>query len=247
MAPSIAPGSLPTGWDGRPRGAGPGGQSCQYARRHENRYGRLPAWVYDIDKPTGRSFGDIEFYRARLAGWRGPILEPAVGTGRFPIPLLEGLRSRASTPPEMLERCRANCRAAVAPPLHEMPFQDFRYDHRFAAIVLPLSTFELITDFDESLAVLRRFHAHLEPAAACSSTSNRSAASSTTPACAAGRPPTATSSPLTDEHTDIDHLAQCAASDMRYEHWRDGHLVDSSGSSSPRAGGACANSSWPCR
>jgi hypothetical protein len=34
----------------------------------KNRYGRLSAWVYDIDKPTGRSFGDIEFYRARLAG-----------------------------------------------------------------------------------------------------------------------------------------------------------------------------------
>ena len=32
---------------------------------------------------------------------------------------------------------------------------------------------------------------------------------------------------LTDEHTDIDYLAQCATYHLRYEHCSDGHLVDS--------------------
>ena len=45
----------------------------------ENRYGTLASWVYDLDKPVGRSFGDIEFYRERLSDCRGTILEPAVG------------------------------------------------------------------------------------------------------------------------------------------------------------------------
>jgi hypothetical protein len=128
----------------------------------------------------------------------------------------------------MLERCRANCRArGLAPPLHKMRFQDFRYGHRFAAIVLPLSTFELITDFDESLAVLRRFHAHLEPDGRLlldleSQRGFFDDAGVRSWTTADGDVLT-----LTDEHTDIDHLAQCAASDMRYEHWRDGHLVGS--------------------
>lgn len=47
----------------------------------KNRYGRLGALVYDLDKPIGRSFGDIEFYKERLADCDGPILEPAVGNG----------------------------------------------------------------------------------------------------------------------------------------------------------------------
>ena len=196
----------------------------------KNRYGRLSAWVYDIDKPVGRSFGDIEFYRARLAGCAGPILEPAVGTGRFLIPMLEagfaieGFDASA----EMLERCRANCRArGLAPPLHKMRFQDFQYDRRFAAIVVPLSTFELVTDFDEALAVLRRFHAHLEPGGRLlldleSQRGFFDDAGVRSWTTADGDVLT-----LTDEHTDVDYLAQCAASTMRYEHWRDGHLVDS--------------------
>jgi hypothetical protein len=32
----------------------------------KNRYGRLGALVYDLDKPIGRSFGDIEFYKERF-------------------------------------------------------------------------------------------------------------------------------------------------------------------------------------
>jgi SAM-dependent methyltransferase len=196
----------------------------------KNRYGRLSAWVYDLDKPVGRSFGDIEFYRERLAGCAGAILEPAVGTGRFLIPLLEAgyTVEGFDASDEMLERCRANCGArGLAPPLQKMRFQDFHYDRRFAAIVLPVSSFELIADFDEALSVLRRFHAHLEAGGRLildlESTNgffdDGGVRNWTT---AAGDVLT-----LTDEHTDIDRLAQRTVSYLRYEHWRDGHLVDS--------------------
>lgn len=29
----------------------------------QNRYGKLASWVYNLDKPFGRSFGDQEYYR----------------------------------------------------------------------------------------------------------------------------------------------------------------------------------------
>jgi hypothetical protein len=108
-----------------------------------------------------------------------------------------------------------------------MRFQDFQYDRRFAAIVVPLSTFELVTNFDEALAVLRRFHDHLEPGGRLlldleSQRGFFDDAGVRSWATADGDVLT-----LTDEHTDVDYLAQCAASTMRYELWRDGHLVDS--------------------
>jgi hypothetical protein len=45
-------------------------------------YGRLATEAYDIDKPVGHSFGDVEFYLKRLKSCTGRVLEPAVGTGR---------------------------------------------------------------------------------------------------------------------------------------------------------------------
>lgn len=50
-------------------------------------YGRLSSEVYDMDKPIGHSFGDVEFYMSRLESCGGRILEPATGTGRILIPL----------------------------------------------------------------------------------------------------------------------------------------------------------------
>ena len=196
----------------------------------KNRYGRLSAWVYDLDKPTGRSFGDIEFYRDRLAGCVGPILEPAVGTGRFLIPLLEaGFTIEGfDASDEMLERCRANCRAhGLAPPLHRMRFQDFRYDRRFAAIVLPLSTFELIAAFDEALAVLRRFHDHLEAGGRLLLDLESLGGFFDDAGMRSWTTADGDVLTLTDEHTDVDYLAQRTVTYLRYEHWRDGHLVDS--------------------
>lgn len=45
-----------------------------------SRYGTLASWGYDLDKPVGRTFGDIAYYRRRLEDCAGPILEPAVGS-----------------------------------------------------------------------------------------------------------------------------------------------------------------------
>ncbi|MDQ3234278.1 MAG: class I SAM-dependent methyltransferase, partial [Pseudobdellovibrionaceae bacterium] len=71
-------------------------------------YGELSTQVYDIDKPVGRSFGEIEFYSRHLTGLSGPILEPAVGSGRVLIPLLKaGYQVEGfDISPEMLDSCK---------------------------------------------------------------------------------------------------------------------------------------------
>lgn len=40
-------------------------------------YGTLASEIYEIDKPIGHSFGDVEYYLRSLSGVSGRILERA--------------------------------------------------------------------------------------------------------------------------------------------------------------------------
>ncbi|CAM5460619.1 hypothetical protein LSPH24S_00449 [Lysinibacillus sphaericus] len=73
-------------------------------------YHSISAEVYNLDKPIGTSFGDVEYYSDRLQHVKGKILEPAVGTGRILIPLLEqGFAIEGfDLSEEMLDYCRGN-------------------------------------------------------------------------------------------------------------------------------------------
>jgi SAM-dependent methyltransferase len=128
-----------------------------------NRYGSIAAEIYDIDKPFW-ALPDTAFHLERLAAIDGPILEPACGSGRTLVPLMEaGLDVAGFDPsPEMLDRCRARCtERGLAPDLSVQRFEDFAYERPFAAIVVPAGSFTLIDDFAVAMDVLRRFHAHL--------------------------------------------------------------------------------------
>jgi len=196
-----------------------------------NRYGSLAALVYDLDKPVGRTFGrEIDFYRSRLAGCRGPILEPGIGNGRFLIPLLEaGLQVEGfDASEEMLERCRAHCsERGSSPRLKRMRFQDFAYDDRFEAIIIPFGSFQLIGDFDEALSVLGRFHDHLMPG-------GRLIVDLDPISDFFANQVRVRSWPTDDgdlitlqaQQVDIDHIAQRKVSHLRYERWRDTRLIE---------------------
>jgi SAM-dependent methyltransferase len=130
-----------------------------------NRYGSIAAEIYDIDKPFG-ALPDTAFHLERFAVFGRPVLEPACGSGRTLVPLLgAGLDVTGFDPSEeMLARCRTRCaEAGFAPDLSRQRFEDFAYDRRFGAILVPVGSFTLIDDFAAAMAALRRFHDHLEP------------------------------------------------------------------------------------
>lgn len=127
-------------------------------------YSKLSSEVYDIDKPIGHSFGDVEFYADRLATCRGKILEPGVGTGRMLIPLLEkGLEIDGfDVSKEMLTICCQHCEnRGLAPKLFEGRVESLALDTKYEAIIVPSGTFLLLHNREESIRALQNFFEHL--------------------------------------------------------------------------------------
>ena len=123
-------------------------------------YGTLASEVYELDKPIGHSFGDVEYYtqgagRDRRAGARA-----AVGTGRMLIPLLQaGLQVEGyDVSLHMLAICREHCaERGLDPILHEASMTTFTAPGRYAAIVLPAGSFGLVTGRDAALTAFGCF------------------------------------------------------------------------------------------
>jgi len=194
-----------------------------------NRYGSIAAEIYDLDKPIG-ALPDTKFHLERFKGFRGRVLEPACGTGRTLVPLLEAGCDAAGFDPsaEMLDRCRALCaERGFTPDLSQQRFEDFQYDQPFAAILVPSGSFTLIDRFDTAMAVLRRFHDHLTlggrlvldmgPISALAHTGEDH------------RQWTAENGDLLTlewVRTKTDWMGQRIEATLRYERWRDNRLVE---------------------
>jgi SAM-dependent methyltransferase len=125
-----------------------------------NRYGSIAAEVYDVDKPIGR-LADTAFFLKAIEGIDGPVLEPACGSGRLLIPVLEAGHAAVGfdTSEEMLERCRARlAERGLAADVSIARFEDFDYGaDRFGAIIVPAGSFSLVNDYDDARATLGRF------------------------------------------------------------------------------------------
>lgn len=196
-----------------------------------NRYSTLASLFYNLDKPVGRSFGDVEYYRARLQECGGPVLEPAVGNARVYVPLreagidIDGFDSSG----EMLAYGREACQVRnIVASLSNQTFGTFHYERRFAAAIIPAGSFQLITDTNDALAFLRRLHDHLLPGGRLIMDVGGIGGlfGSATPARSWK---TAEGDLLTllDHQAEPDYVSQTTSSYLRYERWSGGKLVES--------------------
>lgn len=120
-------------------------------------HSELVTEVYDLDKPVGHSYGDVEYYVAALGEAEGRVIELAVGTGRILVPLLRaGIDAEgADLAPEMIERCRQNCTAAgFNPVLHVESLQSFRRPDFYAAVAIPSGSIRNAGGHEETLEAL---------------------------------------------------------------------------------------------
>jgi SAM-dependent methyltransferase len=192
-------------------------------------YGRLSSEVYDMDKPIGHSFGDVEFYMDRLQSCKGPILEPATGTGRILIPLLEnGLTVDGfDSSKDMLNICENNCKKrGLSPRLFEAKMESFSQDTEYDAIIVPTGTFLLLHKKEDSLKALENFYKHLSDGGrlildiSLQTNITTGTVSTRTWECSNGDVIT-----LENKVVEVDYINQYTISHGRYEKWREGVLL----------------------
>ncbi|MFM9276992.1 class I SAM-dependent methyltransferase [Paenibacillus jiagnxiensis] len=195
-----------------------------------SQYGELCTQVYNLTKPIGMSLGgDIEYYRERLSGVQGSVLEAAAGTGRVMVPLLEAgfLMEGMDSSPQMLEICQRACtERGFTPVLYNGRMEDISLPQSYAAIIIPGGSFLLLEHREHSLQALQAFYRHLQSGGKLLldlflQTEFRTGIvnTSTFPA-ADGAVIT-----LEEKVVSVDWLNQCKISHLRYEKWKEGVLL----------------------
>lgn len=128
-------------------------------------YGKLCSEFYDLTKPVGGDYQDVDYYIRRLSNIGGRALEVAVGTGRLLVPLLEAglLVDGMDSSEEMLDYCRRNCEVrGLHPQLYTADLRSMSLPERYSAVVLSFGSFMLIDPADAE-AALRNLARHLTP------------------------------------------------------------------------------------
>ena len=192
-------------------------------------YSKLSTEVYNIDKPIGLSFGDIEFYRERLKAVKGRILEPGVGTGRILIPLLEeglivdGIDSSS----EMLDLCKHHCeQRGLKTNLYQESMESFSLPHKYEAIIIPTGSFLLLENSNKAINALKCFYDHLSKDGRLIVDifiqSNFDTGSNSTRSWVNLEGDLIT---LNESVVEVDFINQCTVSHFRYEKWHNSQLV----------------------
>ncbi len=195
-------------------------------------YQSLSAWVYQIDKPIGKSFGDVEYYQSRLQGITGPILEPAVGTGRILIPLLQaGLAVQGfDLSTAMLTHCQNNLKqfGFDSHTVWQDDMTSFQCPQNMAAIIIPTGTFLLLDNEQKAIRALQCCFEQLQSGGKLLIDTclqhNFVLGQSSSREFYADDEHLIT---LHTTHADIDYIEQVTTSHHKYEHWHHGKLINS--------------------
>jgi SAM-dependent methyltransferase len=131
-------------------------------------YRGLMAQAWDLLRGDTSEWPDRAFYRALIEQGGGPVLDVGCGTGRLLLDYLAaGLDvDGVDNSPEMLALCRAKAAAAnidVASHLFEQEMATLALPRRYATIIVPSSSFQLMTDAPTAAQAMTRFFEHLAP------------------------------------------------------------------------------------
>lgn len=190
-------------------------------------YGTLASEIYELDKPIGHSFGDVEYYLRSLSGVSGRILEPASGTGRVLIPLLEAGHDvdGIDASPQMLAICRQHCRdRGLNPVLEEADMTALARPAAYAAVIMPAGSIALLDGRKATQQALACFHESLLPG-------GRLIVDVPAPGLVTAPEPMRywRSGPfmwtLQTMHVEYDTAANQTTYFLRYDKWRDGSLI----------------------
>lgn len=132
-------------------------------------YRGLLAATWDLLRGDTSAWEDRAFYREVILEYGQPALDVGCGTGRLLLDFLaDGLDvDGVDNSPEMLALCGLKAEAAeLRPTLVLAEMERLVLLRRYRTIIVPSSSFQLLTDMDAARSAMGRFHDSLEPGGA---------------------------------------------------------------------------------
>jgi SAM-dependent methyltransferase len=131
-------------------------------------YRGLVAQAWDLLRGDTTDWPDRAFYRTLIKQNAGPALDVGCGTGRLLLDYLAaGLDvDGVDNSPEMLALCRQKAEAAgidVRKRLQQQTMETLALARRYATIIVPSSSFQLVIEPAAAREAMARFEEHLEP------------------------------------------------------------------------------------
>ena len=129
-------------------------------------YRGMMAAAWDLLRGDTSNGEDRFFYRDLIARYGQPVLDVGCGTGRLLLDYLaQGIDiDGVDVSPEMLALCAEKAqRLGLHPRLFEQTMQELDLPRTYRTIMVPSSSFQLLTDPQDAQEAMRRFFRHLEP------------------------------------------------------------------------------------
>lgn len=129
-------------------------------------------YIYDqmyLDGMADWVENNTRFYRSKLSGVGGPVLECACGTGIFLLPLLAagqdmfGFDISRAMLATLKKKADALGLGEIDSRISVQSFETFRYERRFEAVIIPTNAFSHLTTQEAQIQTLQNIAGHLAP------------------------------------------------------------------------------------
>ncbi len=129
-------------------------------------YSGMMAEFWDLFRGDTTTWADRFFYKEVVAQSGEPVLDVGCGTGRLLLDFMQdGIDiDGVDNSPEMLDRCRQKAEAlSLQPRLFQQSMETLKLPRKYQTIIVPSSSFQLVTDKTVAWQVMHHFFNQLYP------------------------------------------------------------------------------------